>query len=727
MRSLTNFIIIKSEIPGNEVFCFDSVEERKDFIVEITLKLGRQIPTVDINTVSTTQFYPHRFEIAAETRVMIRGLFDKADNIISPPFYAKALRSDERAFFLDFIDGITHSPQQQVKHPLRSGNKKRYTVKADGVHERATKTPQYTQEQKLSYSSPQSTSYILPNIRQKLFGHQTRANRLIGVGIHPKDALVNRMFIYDGGTVNRPYDFDTRSSANSYYQTKKDRVLFSQLSAFTTAIKSNHHQHNEVLARLRWNTDGTSCIFIYSDNLETRLLAQLFARLLWLRLQARASEFSDVTYQQTFGAAWSPEYFPEIYFYTNDGINPNNLSYYHPITQAVDRGKAVACYETRTQAGGVFDNTARCEFIVGLPRNRLYDELMHSSTREKLLETVLRMKQFKHHGLYMLGWMGEQQLQRIKVDASRREKIYQDYQWLKFFLLKKKIQFNTLLLDLLSSDSVIYQKFTSFEQRFQCIFGALHEIYKRYTRNNSEFKLENDEQDHILKNLLSFTEKIKRQHYASLFEMLQSENSELSWQLLRKIIAYCLNEEEKMKTTGLRLLKKALKVCTLTQLNRYILSDAKILNYLQEPANIAPVFVGWHVKKSCRVYLLCLKLWLENITSSAEVIKLHHDHHNIIQAYLNAQSQNPLAAKSTLDIKLIKNHLLQLHSTGKSLTGEAVRYLNSRRFFTQIPFKTRSYNIYLKLSNAVTKQQGVDDLTIEIHKTNKVLEALLSS
>ena len=47
---------------------------------------------------------------------------------------------------------------------------------------------------------------------------------------------------------------------------------------------------NEVLARLRWNLDGSSKIFIASDTLEARLLAQEYARLLLNRLRQQADE-----------------------------------------------------------------------------------------------------------------------------------------------------------------------------------------------------------------------------------------------------------------------------------------------------------------------------------------------------------------------------------------------------------------------------------------------------
>ena len=51
--------------------------------------------------------------------------------------------------------------------------------------------------------------------------------------------MINRMFIYDGGTVDRPYEFDTYEEALAYFQrvTNPDNpIMFASMKEFKKAI-----------------------------------------------------------------------------------------------------------------------------------------------------------------------------------------------------------------------------------------------------------------------------------------------------------------------------------------------------------------------------------------------------------------------------------------------------------------------------------------------------------
>ena len=194
-------------------------------------------------------------------------------------FLIKSLRADENSYFFDFVDMITPSATKQKKLPLRPYLKKKYTVDGKlGVIERATKNAAFTLEQKKPYSQPCATTLVTETVSPPVFGFdRNRRDKLVGVLIELNDALLtNRMYVYDSGLKTRPYDFHTIEEAKSYVDrkmTSNEPVLFGELESFkkALAIDCNEGKYNEVLARIRWNTDGSSKIFIGSDTLEARL------------------------------------------------------------------------------------------------------------------------------------------------------------------------------------------------------------------------------------------------------------------------------------------------------------------------------------------------------------------------------------------------------------------------------------------------------------------------
>ena len=91
------------------------------------------------------------------------------------------------------------------------------------------KEPQYTPDEKLLFSQPQSFSRVIKNTLIPVFGFgKERDKRLVTVAIHKNDVLLTkRLFIYDGGTVGRPYDFDNAGEAKKYTKAKpKVTILF---------------------------------------------------------------------------------------------------------------------------------------------------------------------------------------------------------------------------------------------------------------------------------------------------------------------------------------------------------------------------------------------------------------------------------------------------------------------------------------------------------------------
>ena len=263
---------------------------------------------------------------------------DKSFDIsLKAKYLLKALRADELWYTDAFFRMITPSANRQEQLAVRPYSKKAFTVTANGVFKRADKNPLYTKEEKATFSKHCSTTLFTDNIFPPVFGHtRERRNRLVGVMIDLKDALINRRFIYDGGTVTRPYDFDNEEDAKRYFETKVNGpkpMLFADQEGFEKAIADRKDgqmpMHNEVLARLRWNLDGSSKIFIGSDTLEARLLAIEYARILLNRLRQQAAEN---------GTVWNPNYSIPICFYLPEA------PYKHLAPYDFDQQREAICY-----------------------------------------------------------------------------------------------------------------------------------------------------------------------------------------------------------------------------------------------------------------------------------------------------------------------------------------------------------------------------------------------
>lgn len=217
-------------------------------------------------------------------------------------FVYKSLRGGIYNYFYRFIEELIDPVKN--KFPKRCGEMKNYTVTGNGVFARfdsssdaLAKKPQYTPFDKQGFGNFQSLSLGMTDFFPPVFGFSKRPV-LAGFMCNLKGVLLsNRLYIYDGGTVNRCYDFSSFDDAKNYYKrVRKDKILFArdELEAFKEAIrKAGKKTHNEALARLRWVPEAK--IFIGADNLESRLLAMQYAKILETAL--KAANFCGEDYQ----------------------------------------------------------------------------------------------------------------------------------------------------------------------------------------------------------------------------------------------------------------------------------------------------------------------------------------------------------------------------------------------------------------------------------------------
>lgn len=295
-------------------------------------------------------------------------------------FYFKTIRGDSNNFFHMFINELVY-PEQ--KFPKRFGPKGNFTVTGEGIFSRnkehsasyPLKTPQYTADEKSGFTKPQSASMGLVNFYPRPFGFVQRQDVLAGVILDKKDVLpTNRLFIYDGGTVSRPYEFNSEKKAKKYAE-KKQTVLFSvsRMDAFKKAIFANQTKHNEPLVRLRWNCDGSSMCFIGSDNLESRLIAKQYAMTLLKKLTAASR--CDVNYE-----------IPVCFYIPDD--SELNFRRYTDQEYLMDCLEAEAIYNSESLQQEKFSEK-RFEFLLGLPTEKL-KKILFQTRAYNLLLSILK-------------------------------------------------------------------------------------------------------------------------------------------------------------------------------------------------------------------------------------------------------------------------------------------------------------------------------------------------
>lgn len=213
----------------------------------------------------------------------------------------KTLRGDKKDFWSGFAEELVE-PKVHKKELRRVVAKRPpYTVKlvvnknrkegedefiyetVETDKEKKYKIPgeEYNEEDKKLYTRHQSTSfsnfkagYIPP-----VFGNNAeRADLLVGTSFAPEECKLKRIMMYDGGTHGRRYDVFSKWQGKAFIKEKLAKGLFhtSLASLQKKGLAQENTDVNEVMAKLRWTNN--SSITIFTDNLESRLLAQLRAK-----------------------------------------------------------------------------------------------------------------------------------------------------------------------------------------------------------------------------------------------------------------------------------------------------------------------------------------------------------------------------------------------------------------------------------------------------------------
>ena len=266
------------QLPADEVkICLNFIKENKE--------KSQDLIKILLSKIKTT-------EPLIENLYLIRDCF-VAYQLKNNDALIKSTRFDSNCFIYAFSEGITPVPSKPiVKKPLRRGEHLGYTVYAAGVFERAKGkkptpyklSPEEIAKRKSELSAHQSTSLVTPTLQSPVFGHdRSRKNVLVGFIVEAKRSLINRMYVYDGGTLDRPYEFRTAQEAERYHKhvtaNPRGQILFDDLDKFKEQLEKVQHRgdYNEVMGRIQW-TRVSSTVSIFNDNYPSRCGAQFNAR-----------------------------------------------------------------------------------------------------------------------------------------------------------------------------------------------------------------------------------------------------------------------------------------------------------------------------------------------------------------------------------------------------------------------------------------------------------------
>ena len=96
------------------------------------------------------------------------------------------------------------------------------------------------------------------------------------------------MSVDENGSVHRPNDGEKKELEERLKENLANQTFHTSYESLAKhAGTLGRQKSNEVLAGLSWNLDGSSQLTIFSDNLESRLLAQLRAADLKKRLEEK--------------------------------------------------------------------------------------------------------------------------------------------------------------------------------------------------------------------------------------------------------------------------------------------------------------------------------------------------------------------------------------------------------------------------------------------------------
>ena len=236
------------------------------------------------------------FNLNPETTTMSRQDHQLTITILLGTIF-KTIRHDQFDFWDQLITELLNLSIQKPEY--RKGIRKTYTVKlvngeykivaTDKSNKRLDPDEAYNLDDKKKFTRHQSTSYANPveDYKPPYFGHsKDRSELLTGLSFDPNDCQFKRIMLYDGGTVSRPYDFNTREEAEKYISEKLEAGEYHTSLASLQSAGASHggKRHNEVMAKLRWTE--RCAVTVFSSNLESRLLAQVRALDLKNRLTA---------------------------------------------------------------------------------------------------------------------------------------------------------------------------------------------------------------------------------------------------------------------------------------------------------------------------------------------------------------------------------------------------------------------------------------------------------
>jgi hypothetical protein len=333
----------------------------------------------------------------------VQDKWDQGPPIALPEGYLiKALRTDGNYFGDEFVMGATAATTEtgdRYRQILRPIPKSAVTINGKGVWRRKPltdaltnepdldmdvpiKKPQYTAAQKEGFSQIQSTSYGTRNFCPRMFGGMRNKNMPIGVMIPKEDALLSDRLIYgDGGTVNRPYDFDNPYKAMFYFKqrTQCDYSLFAsdKLPLFIETIERDSAQpkFNEAMARIRL-TPNAYVIIQEGGTLDSRILASHLVTQIEQTLRAQQKPVKRIRIMHYSATRQSRPPSSFVYFRRSKQPNgyPSSLVEYTQQAQDIDRIAALMLAHSpdlRTEAYA--DN--QYAFLLWLPLNMLEERL----------------------------------------------------------------------------------------------------------------------------------------------------------------------------------------------------------------------------------------------------------------------------------------------------------------------------------------------------------------
>ncbi|OGT49047.1 MAG: hypothetical protein A3E82_01355 [Gammaproteobacteria bacterium RIFCSPHIGHO2_12_FULL_38_11] len=165
-------------------------------------------------------------------------------------------------------------------------NRSRFTVRLNSdpiknantdyeIVDNTNKTPLH--RNKIEFTRHQSASYANPlaGYEPSYFGKGDAVS--LGISASPANCIFNRIMVYADPTFHRPYDFETKKAAQEFIiKQKQNNQYHTSLESLLLYGLHNHEKLTEVQVGFKWVMQSND-IVIFSDNLESRLIAQAMA------------------------------------------------------------------------------------------------------------------------------------------------------------------------------------------------------------------------------------------------------------------------------------------------------------------------------------------------------------------------------------------------------------------------------------------------------------------